>query len=37
MATETLVRRACASTDESAVSTMEWMMDCGWITMSMLS
>ncbi len=26
-----------ASTDESAVSTMEWMMDWGWITMSMLS
>ena len=26
-----------ASTDESAVSTMEWMMDWGWITMSMSS
>eukprot|EP00955_Chlamydomonas_euryale_P089397 364463-Chlamydomonas_euryale.AAC.4 len=28
---------SCAITDESAVSTIEWMMDCGWMTMSMLS
>ena len=27
----------CARTEESCVSTMEWMMLCGWITMSMLS
>jgi hypothetical protein len=30
-------RHTCASTDESAVSIMECTMDCGWITMSMLS
>ena len=29
--------RTWASTEESWVSTMEWMMDCGWITISMSS
>ena len=36
-ASRKLLRSTCARTDESCVSTMEWMMLCGWITISMLS